>query len=274
MLRNYKGISVDGFIAIYRMIYNLVFFKGEEKKSVLTHSPDAYYLDSIFPKDEERIKKEFGGKIPDVSFYNLKYLYKLNENTIINFFLLKDERDKFIYYKIRTYNIDQYFLHTERYIDVFIDDFIFDDNTSIKKDKTSNWMISKRCFVDLLKAIFYYFFPSYIEIEAIIALIVEVIIEGGHKQIDDNLEYLMHNQLYHGYLVADDGNFKLIKPYREKIDKIIKKYAEIDTIQQFLNPGIKGNDNNIDSFSDLLIDYLEEIRITKSNYEDSKPIPV
>ena len=274
MLRNYKGISVDGFIAIYRMIYNLVFFKGEEKKSTLTNSPDAYYLHTLFPKDEERIKKEFGGEVPDVSFYNLKYLYKLDKNTIINFFLLKDEGEQFIYYKIRTYNIDQYFLHTERYIDVFIDDFIFSDNNPNTKDKTSNWMISKRCFVDLLKAIFYYFFPSYIEIEAIIALIVEVIIEGGHKQIDYNLGYLMDNQLYPGYLVADNGNFKLKNPYREKIDKIIKKYAEIDTIQQFLNPGIKGNDSNIDSFSDLLIDYLEEIRITKSNYEDSKPIPV
>ena len=274
MLRNYKGISVDGFIAIYRMIYNLVFFKGEEKKSTLTNSPDAYYLHTLFPKDEERIKKEFGGEVPDVSFYNLKYLYKLDKNTIINFFLLKDEGEHFIYYKIRTYNIDQYFLHTERHIDVFIDDFIFSDNNPSTKDKTSNWMISKRCFVDLLKAIFYYFFPSYIEIEAIIALIVEVIIEGGHKQIDYNLEYLMDNHLYPGYLVADNENFKLKNPYREKIDKIIKKYAESDTIQQFLNPGIKGNDSNIDSFLDLLIDYLEEIRITKSNYEDSKPIPV
>ena len=151
---------------------------------------------------------------------------------------------------------------------------IFSDNNPSTKDKTSNWMISKRCFVDLLKAIFYYFFPSYIEIEAIIALIVEVIIEGGHKQIDYNLEYLMDNHLYPGYLVADNENFKLKNPYREKIDKIIKKYAEIDTVQQFLNPGIKGNDSNIDSFSDLLIDYLEEIRIAKSNYEASKPIPV
>ena len=274
MLRNYKGISVDGFIAIYRMIYNLVFFKGEEKKSTLTNSPDAYYLHTLFPKDEERIKKEFGGEVPDVSFYNLKYLYKLDKNTIINFFLLKDEGEHFIYYKIRTYNIDQYFLHTERHIDVFINDFIFSDNTPIKKDKSTDWMMSKRCFVDLLKAIFYYFFPSYIEIEAIIALIVEVIIEGGHKQIDYNLGYLMDNQLYPGYFVADNGNFKLKNPYREKIDKIIKKYAEIDTIQQFLNPGIKGNDSNLNSFSDLLIDYLEEIRITKSNYEDSKPIPV
>lgn len=271
MLRNYKGISVDGFIAIYRMIYNLVFFKGEEKKSVLSYSSDAYYLNTLFPKDEERIKKEFGGEIPDVSFYNLKYLYKLNENTIINFFLLKDEGEQFIYYKIRTYNIDQYFLHTERHIDVFIDDFIFSDNTPIKKDKSTNWMMSKRCFVDLLKDVFYYFFPSYIEIEAIIALIVEVIIEGGHKEIDYNLQYLMDNQLSLGYFVSDNGNLKLKNSYREKIDKIIKKYAENNIVQQFLNPGIKGNDSNLNSFSDLLIDYLEEIRIAKSNYEASIP---
>lgn len=274
MLRNYKGISVDGFIAIYRMIYNLVFFKGEEKKSTLTNSPDAYYLNTLFPKDEERIKKEFSGKVPDVSFYNLKYLYKLDGNTIINFFLLKDEGEQFIYYKIRTYNIDQYFLHTERHIDVFIDDFIFSDNTPIKKDKSTNWMMSKRCFVDLLKDVFYYFFPSYIEIEAIIALIVEVIIEGGHKEIDYNLQYLMDNQLSLGYFVSDNGNLKLKNSYREKIDKIIKKYAEINTVQQFLNPGIKGNDSNLNSFLDLLIDYLEEIRIAKSNYEASIPRPV
>lgn len=274
MLRNYKGISVDGFIAIYRMIYNLVFFKGEEKESVLSHSPDAYYLNTLFPKDEERIKKEFGGEIPDVSFYNLKYLYKLDDNMIINFFLLKDEGEQFIYYKIRTYNIDQYFLHTERHIDVFIDDFIFSDNTPIKKDKSTNWMMSKRCFVDLLKDVFYYFFPSYIEIEAIIALIVEVIIEGGHKEIDYNLQYLMDNQLSLGYFVSDNGNLKLKNSYREKIDKIIKKYAENNIVQQFLNPGIKGNDSNLNSFSDLLIDYLEEIRIAKSNYEASIPRPV
>ena len=103
---------------------------------------------------------------------------------------------------------------------------------------------------------------------------MEVIIEGGHKQIDYNLGYLMDNQLSLEYFVADNGKVKVKNSYRKKIDKIIKKYAEIDTIQQFLNPGIKGNDSNIDSFSDLLIDYLEEIRITKSNYEDSKPIPV
>lgn len=273
MLRNYKGISVDGFIAIYRMIYNLVFFKGEEKKSVLTHSPDAYYLDSIFPKDEERIKKEFGGKIPEnISFYSLKYLYKLDNNTIINFFLYT-RKSTFTFYIVKGYNIDQIFSHTERHIDVFINDVIFNDENGIQADKEKDWTVSKHNFVDLLNEAFSYFFPYHDQVEAIIALIIEVIMEGGYEQIDYTLRYLMdtyHNDSF--VSIYDDGNRN--NKYRKNLNKIITKYAGMNIIQEFLDPGIKANDSKIDSFSDTLIDYLEEIKVARNEYEASKPIPV
>lgn len=272
MLRNYKGISVDGFIAIYRMIYNLVFFKGEEKKSTLSNSPDAYYLHTLFPKDEERIKKEFGGEVPDVSFYNLKYLYKLDDNTIINFFLYTRKATS-TFYIVNGYNIDRIFSYTERHIDVFIDDVMFNDENGIRADKEKDWTVSKYNFVDLLNEVFSYFFPYHDQVESIIALIVEVIMEGGYKQIDYTLRYLMdsyHNDSFAS--IYDDGDRN--KKYRKNLDKIITKYAEMDIIQEFLNPGIKANDSRIASFSDTLIDYLEEIKIARNQYETSKPIPV
>ena len=238
MLRNYKGISVDGFIAIYRMIYNLVFFKGEEKKSTLTNSPDAYYLHTLFPKDEERIKKEFGGEVPeDISFYDLKYLYKLDENTIINFFLY-NEKDTFQFYINKSYNLEKLFHNTESHIDIFINDTIFNEKDGNKEDIEKDWYFSKHGFVNLMTNVFAYFFGSIIDRESIVALIAEVILKGGYSEI--------------GY---------------RNLDTVVKKYADMDIVKLFLDPSV--NPGNLDSnlFANALIDYLNEISIITLEYQ-------
>ena len=272
MLRNYKGISVDGFIAIYRMIYNLVFFKGEEKKSVLTHSPDAYYLDSIFPKDEERIKKEFGGKIPeDVSFYDLKYLYKLDENTIINFFLY-NEKDTFQFYIDKSYNLGKLFHNTESHIDIFINDTLFNEKDGNKEDIEKDWYFSKHGFVNLMTNVFAYFFGNIIDRESIVALITEVILKGGYSEIGYSFEYIMHVKTnpFH-YPVS---SVEAEENYLKNLDTIVKKYADMDIVKLFLDPSV--NPGNLDSnlFANALIDYLNEISIITLEYQTSKPKPV
>ena len=272
MLRNYNGISVDGFIAIYRMIYNLVFFKGEEKKSVLTHSPDAYYLDSIFPKDEERIKKEFGRKIPeDVSFYDLKYLYKLDENTIINFFLY-NERDTFQFYIDKSYNLEKLFHNTESHIDIFINDILFNEKDGNKEDIEKDWYFSKRGFVNLMTNVFAYFFGNIIDRESIVALIAEVILKGGYSEIGYSFEYIMHvkNNPFH-YPVS---SVEAEENYLKNLDTVIKKYADMDIVKLFLDPSV--NPGNLDSnlFANALIDYLNEISIITLEYQTFKPKPV
>ena len=272
MLRNYKGISVDGFIAIYRMIYNLVFFKGEKKKSVLTHSPNVYYLDAIFPKDEERIKKEFGGKIPeDVSFYDLKCLYKLDENTIINFFLYK-KKDTFQFYIDKSYNLEKLFHNTESHIDIFINDTLFNEKDGNKEDIEKDWYFSKRGFVNLMTNVFAYFFGNIIDRESIVALIAEVILKGGYSEIGYSFEYIMHvkNNPFH-YPVS---SVEAEENYLKNLDTIIKKYADMDIVKLCLDPSV--NPGNLDSnlFANVLIDYLNEISIITLEYQTFKPKPV
>ena len=254
------------------MIYNLVFYKGEEKESTLTRSPEAYYLDKIFPKDEDRIKAESGGKISDkISFYSLKYLYKLDENTIMNFFLYKDDRDTFRLYEIKSYNAEQFFLNTERHIDIFINDKIFDKEKGIPVDKDHGWNISKKDFVQCLLDTFSFVLPDVLYNEAIVALMIEVIMEGGYKTIDYLLGALTDNQSSNGFIYTPHS--KQNDRYQEELEKIIKKYSEDSLIQLYLDPSrVESNNSNMEDLSNILIQYLEEIKVAKRLYEASKPI--
>ena len=275
MLRNYKGISVDGFIAIYRMIYNLVFFKGEEKESVLTHSSETYYLKSIFPNDEERLKKEFGGEVPnDIVLYNKKYHYKLYNNTMINFFLYIDEtNDISKFYQICHYNYHQIFANSERYIDIFISDKIFNKKTGLQTDIKTDFMMSKQNFVKLLIDVFDNLFPNQFSTEAFIALIIEVILEGGHKQIDDVLNVLMDKPQPENPFISYVYNDMHRKEYGKDLDKIIKKYADMKPIKNSLDPQVHC-DINYDELQDLLISYLNEISVLYDLYQSLKIIPL
>lgn len=290
MVSGYSGLKENIFLGIFRIVFNLVFCKGNKFGSYLSKEVgihnymnksgvligmdyDIYhYMNDIFDTHKERITKEFGDSISDMEFYPLNYLVKLQPKDFsISFFLYKDSTNSTDMYKINTYNIEGLF-GKPRNIDVLISDNMFAEKEDEKENK-ENTYYSKIRFCSLLMEIYEYLLPlGSLKLQALIALIAEVLFVDGYESV----KHCFPNLNCENDIITGHKAEAAIICYQYNIATLIEEYSKNEYIMTFFDTQIEKSFGNsiTENTSALIVEFLEKVNRIYEEYLSSLVKPI